>query len=99
MPRRCKSVSPFRFFNSSPEVIRISVVRFYVFRSSPTRSENIRDQVRTFSCSKARTSATTILDPRAESISTNIPLAPEKASGYAEQLTWNLSESRHASPV
>ena len=87
MPRRRKAASPFRYFSSSPEVIRISVMRFYVFDSIPTRSENIRDQMRTFSCSKARSSATTILDPRAEFISTNIPLAPEKTSGYAEQLT------------
>ena len=54
----------------------------------PLDPENIRDQMRTFSCSKARASATTILDPRAEFISTSIQLAPERASGYAEQLTW-----------
>ncbi len=34
MPRRCKLASPFRYFNSFPEVIRPVVIMFVRFRLS-----------------------------------------------------------------
>jgi putative transposase len=40
MPRSCKRASPFRYFNSSPEVIRLTVLMYVKY---PLSLRNVED--------------------------------------------------------
>lgn len=40
MPRACKSANPFRYFNSSPEIIRLAVLMYVRF---PLSLRNVED--------------------------------------------------------